>query len=133
MLFVDLDHFKAINDTHGHAAGDEVLRTVAATLKSQLRRSDLLGRIGGEEFSVFLPDTDLDGARQVAENLRRAVQACQLEVDGRQLSITASIGVAVRTSGTQTLQALQQQADEAMYEAKKAGRNRVSTLVTSPG
>ena len=131
VLFVDLDHFKAINDTHGHAAGDEVLRTVAATLQTHLRRSDLLGRIGGEEFSVFLPDTDLDGARQVAENLRLAVQACQLEVDGSPLSITASIGVAVRTRSTQTLQALQQQADEAMYEAKKAGRNRVSTLDTS--
>jgi len=108
-----------------------VLRTVAATLQTHLRRSDLLGRIGGEEFSVFLPDTDLDGARQVAENLRLAVQACQLEVDGSPLSITASIGVAVRTRSTQTLQALQQQADEAMYEAKKAGRNRVSTLDTS--
>lgn len=128
VLFVDLDHFKSINDTHGHAAGDEVLRTVAKTLKAHLRRSDLLGRIGGEEFSVFLPDTDLNGARQVAENLRLAVQQCRLEVNGTRLSITASIGVAVRSSDTQTLQALQQRADEAMYEAKKAGRNRVSTL-----
>jgi len=112
VLFVDLDHFKVINDTHGHAAGDEVLRVVARTLGESLRRSDLLGRIGGEEFSVFLPDTPLAGALQVAENLRQAVQACEPRVGESRLSITASIGVA----------------DEAMYAAKKAGRNRVSTL-----
>ncbi len=131
VLFVDLDHFKAINDTHGHAAGDEVLRVVARTLGEQLRRSDLLGRIGGEEFSVFLPDTAVSGALQVAENLRLAVQQCQPDIGGgTRLSITASIGVASRSPGTQTMQSIQQRADEAMYEAKKAGRNRVSTLET---
>ena len=128
VLFVDLDHFKAINDTHGHAAGDEVLRVVARTLGEQLRRSDLLGRIGGEEFSVFLPDTPLAGALQVAENLRHAVQQCQPRVSTATLSITASIGVASRNGGQQSMQAIQQRADEAMYAAKKAGRNRVSTL-----
>ncbi len=131
VLFVDLDHFKTINDTHGHAAGDEVLRVVARTLGEQLRRSDLLGRIGGEEFSVFLPNTPLAGALQVAENLRLAVQQCQPDIGGgTRLSITASIGVASRSPDTQTMQAIQQRADEAMYEAKKAGRNRVSTLET---
>lgn len=129
VLFVDLDHFKTINDTHGHAAGDEVLRVVARTLGEQLRRSDLLGRIGGEEFSVFLPNTPVAGALQVAENLRMAVQQCQPNIGGgTQLRITASIGVASRSPGAQTMQAIQQRADEAMYEAKKAGRNRVSTL-----
>ena len=131
VLFVDLDHFKAINDTHGHAAGDEVLRVVARTLGEQLRRSDLLGRIGGEEFSVFLPNTPLAGALQVAENLRLAVQQCQPDIgSGTRLNITASIGVASRSPGAHTMQAIQQRADEAMYEAKKAGRNRVSTLET---
>ncbi len=130
VLFVDLDHFKAINDTHGHAAGDEVLRVVARTLGAHLRRSDLLGRIGGEEFSILLPDTALAGALQVAENLRQAVQQSQPEVGGQTLSITASIGVASRSPGAQSMHALQQRADQAMYEAKKAGRNRVSTLET---
>lgn len=128
VLFVDLDHFKQINDTHGHAAGDEVLRTVAHTLRGQLRKSDMLGRIGGEEFSVFLPDTPLAGAMTLAENLRLAIEQCQPEVGGSALTITASVGVASRTPKLNTMQAIQQYADEAMYEAKKAGRNRVSTL-----
>jgi diguanylate cyclase (GGDEF)-like protein len=126
VLFVDLDHFKNINDTYGHAAGDEVLRVVARTLSNNVRRSDVLGRIGGEEFSVFLPDTDLHGAHRLAEHVRVAIEACQPEVDGVRLKITASIGVAVRTSAQQSMQAIQQHADEAMYQAKRAGRNRVS-------
>jgi diguanylate cyclase (GGDEF)-like protein len=130
VLFVDLDHFKAINDNHGHAAGDEVLRVVARTLSEQLRRSDLLGRIGGEEFSVFLPDTSVSGAIQVAENLRLAVQRCQPRLGETVLNITASIGVASLSADAQTMQAIQQRADEAMYKAKKDGRNRVSTLET---
>lgn len=131
VLFIDLDHFKSINDTHGHAAGDEVLRTVAQTLAAQLRRSDLLGRIGGEEFSVFLPQTALAGALEVAESLRLALQECHPDIGSTRLNITASIGVACRNSGTQNIQTIQQRADEAMYEAKKAGRNRVSTLETA--
>ena len=128
VLFIDLDHFKRINDTHGHAAGDEVLRVVARTLGEHLRRSDLLGRIGGEEFSVFLPNTALAGALQVAETLRQAVQQCRPDIGGTRLDITASIGVASRSPGVQTMQSIQQRADEAMYQAKKGGRNRVSTL-----
>lgn len=128
VLFVDLDHFKKINDTYGHAAGDEVLRVVAQTLGSHLRNSDLLGRIGGEEFSAFLPDTTLDGALQVAENLRSAIAQSHHDLGGLSLSITASIGVASRGAGVQNIQNIQQRADAAMYEAKKAGRNRVSTL-----
>lgn len=128
VLFVDLDHFKAINDTHGHAAGDEVLRVVARTLGKHLRRTDLLGRIGGEEFSVFLPDTAQTGALLVAENLRQAIQQCRPNIGDLTLDITASIGVASRSQDVQNIQAIQQRADKAMYEAKKAGRNRVSTL-----
>ena len=133
VLFVDLDHFKKINDTHGHAAGDEVLRVVARTLEQSLRGSDLLGRIGGEEFSVFLPDTTLQGALQVAENLRTAVAQCRPVTASTPLDITASIGVASRAPGVQTIQSIQQRADAAMYEAKKAGRNRVSTLQMETG
>jgi len=123
-----LDPFKRINDTHGHAAGDEVLRVVAKTLGERLRGSDLLGRIGGEEFSVFLPDTPLQGAVQLAENLRLAVEQCCPDIGSTTLAITASIGVATRSHSAQSMDAIQQYADQAMYEAKKAGRNRVSTL-----
>jgi diguanylate cyclase (GGDEF)-like protein len=128
VLFIDLDHFKRINDTHGHAAGDEVLRVVARTLGERLRGSDLLGRIGGEEFSVFLPDTPLQGALQLAENLRSAIEQCCPDIGSTTLAITASIGVATRSHSAQSMDAIQQHADQAMYEAKKAGRNRVSAL-----
>jgi diguanylate cyclase (GGDEF)-like protein len=128
VLFVDLDHFKLINDSHGHAAGDEVLKRVAQTLQSQLRETDLLGRIGGEEFSIFLPDTPLSGAMQLAEHIRAVVAECHPQVGNTKLTVTASVGVATQTNKLNTMQAIQQHADEAMYEAKKAGRNRVSTL-----
>jgi diguanylate cyclase (GGDEF)-like protein len=126
VLFVDLDHFKSINDTYGHAVGDDVLRTVAQTLQTHVRRSDVVGRIGGEEFSVFLPDTDVRGAQQVAETLRSAIEGIDIEVNGVRLKITASIGVAAKRFEQETMQAIQQHADEAMYEAKRGGRNRVS-------
>jgi diguanylate cyclase (GGDEF)-like protein len=128
VLFIDLDHFKTINDTHGHEAGDEVLRVVANVLGTHVRASDVLGRIGGEEFSVFLPDTASEGARVVAENLRQAVQECRPRVGETVLTITASIGVASRSPTLNTMQAIQRRADEAMYDAKRAGRNRVSYL-----
>jgi len=105
-----------------------VLRVVAHTLSRSLRSSDLLGRIGGEEFSVFLPDTALEGALRAAENLRTAIAQCRPELGDLSLDITASIGVASRAPEAQTMKSIQQQADAAMYEAKKAGRNRVSTL-----
>ena len=128
VLFVDLDHFKRINDTHGHAAGDEVLRTVAQTLGGTIRGSDLLGRIGGEEFSVLLPDTATEGALRLAECLRLAVENCRPAIDGQVFAVTASVGVALSMDGQASLRAIQEQADEAMYQAKKAGRNRVSIL-----
>jgi len=128
VLFIDLDHFKSINDTYGHAVGDDVLRAVAQTLQSSVRRSDVVGRIGGEEFSVFLPNTQLPGAQQLAETLRVAVESIHIEVDGVRLKITASIGVAVKRFEQETMQAIQQHADQAMYEAKRGGRNRVSTF-----
>lgn len=128
VLFVDLDHFKRVNDTWGHAAGDAVLRAVAQALAGQLRADDALGRIGGEEFSVFLPNTGLDTARQRAEALRAAVQTCEIHHQAQVLTITASVGVAAGQSGGLALQVIQTQADAAMYQAKQAGRNRVAVL-----
>jgi diguanylate cyclase (GGDEF)-like protein len=128
VLFIDLDHFKSINDTYGHAVGDDVLRAVAQALQANVRRSDVVGRIGGEEFSVFLPNTQVKGAELLAENLRVAIETIQIEVDGVRLKITASIGVAAKRFDEETMQAIQQHADQAMYEAKRGGRNRVSTF-----
>lgn len=128
VLFIDLDHFKSINDTYGHSVGDDVLRAVAQTLQTAVRRSDIVGRIGGEEFSVFMPNTQVQGAQQLAETLRLAIEAIHIEVGGVRLKITASIGVAVKRLDQETMQAIQQHADQAMYEAKRGGRNRVSTF-----
>ena len=128
VLFIDLDHFKSINDTYGHAVGDDVLRAVAQTLQASVRRSDVVGRIGGEEFSVFLPNTQVKGAELLAESLRVAIESIHIKVDGVRLKITASIGVAAKRFNEETMQTIQQHADQAMYEAKRGGRNRVSTF-----
>lgn len=131
VLFVDLDHFKSINDTHGHAAGDEVLRVVSRVLQEQTRTSDLVGRIGGEEFSVFLPNTDRDGAASLAESLRVAIEVSCPQVADISLRVTASIGVADSTGAAKDMHTIQQHADAAMYEAKQGGRNRVSVFMAS--
>lgn len=128
VLFVDLDHFKSINDTHGHAAGDEVLRVVSRVLQEQTRTSDLVGRIGGEEFSVFLPNTDREGAASLAETLRLAIELSCPQVEEINLRVTASIGVADSSGPAKDMHTIQQHADAAMYEAKQGGRNRVSVF-----
>ncbi len=129
LLFIDLDHFKSVNDQHGHDAGDAVLRAVADALRNRLRRTDLLGRIGGEEFVVFLPGADAGNAMTVAEALRLDIQSLRIgTAAGVTLVITASIGVSADTAEGLSLQALQRQADQAMYQAKAGGRNRVSSL-----
>lgn len=131
VLFIDLDHFKSINDNHGHAVGDDVLRTFAHVLQHSVRRSDVVGRIGGEEFSVFLPNTEVTGAQRLAETLREAIENIHIDVAGVRLKITASIGVATKTFAQESMQVIQQHADQAMYEAKRGGRNRVSTFGAS--
>ena len=128
VLFVDLDHFKSINDTHGHAAGDIVLKSVADCLGRSLRGSDALGRIGGEEFSIFLPNTDMAGAVHLAEAIRSSIESLMPSIGERQLRVTASIGVARNEHSEQTMKDIQQQADQAMYRAKAGGRNRVSSF-----
>lgn len=128
VMFVDLDHFKSVNDTYGHAAGDIVLKTVAECLSKNIRKSDSLGRIGGEEFSIFLPNTDMNGAVELAETIRRSVESLMPDIGSQRLKITASIGVARNEHGNQSMKDIQQQADQAMYEAKAKGRNRVSSF-----
>ena len=128
VLFIDLDHFKLVNDTYGHAAGDIVLKSVASCLTRSVRASDTLGRVGGEEFSVFLPNTDVQGAAALAESIRRNIETLMPSTGEHIVQITASIGVARNGHGEQTMLDIQKQADQAMYRAKAAGRNRVSSL-----
>lgn len=127
MLFIDLDHFKHINDQYGHATGDVVLRAVAQELGNHTRKSDVLGRIGGEEFLFFLPDTSADSAREVAEKLRLAIEAMRIPLaDDTQLQVSASIGVSQSLPADSTVATIQRRADQAMYLAKAQGRNRVA-------
>lgn len=128
LLFVDIDHFKQINDRYGHESGDRVLQEIAACLTAQIRCSDVLGRIGGEEFSIFLPGTTIDGATALAEKLRAAVEAREVVVHDTSLHVTASIGIAPGTPGDTSIADIQRRADQAMYQAKQAGRNRVAQL-----
>jgi diguanylate cyclase (GGDEF)-like protein len=124
-LFIDLDHFKSINDKFGHETGDAVLRAVAECLSGNSRESDVVGRIGGEEFVVFLPNTGEQGALQLAEKLCRHVEALPLEFPGNnRRNVTLSIGVAQNRSSDITIADIQKRADEAMYAAKQQGRNR---------
>ncbi|MFM8467561.1 MAG: GGDEF domain-containing protein [Oxalobacteraceae bacterium] len=128
VLFVDLDHFKSINDTFGHAAGDHVLKSVADCLTGNIRHSDALGRIGGEEFSIFLPNTDINGATELAEHIRVSIEALMPDLGTDLRKITASIGVARNQHSDQLMLDIQRQADQAMYKAKAGGRNRVSSF-----
>ena len=135
LLVFDIDHFKAFNDTYGHLTGDQVLRLVAQVLKANLRGRDMPARFGGEEFVAILPDTELDGAMTVAENIRRSVQSKELlkrstnEKLGR---ITLSVGVA-QCRGGEGAASLIERADRCLYAAKGAGRNRVICERDLPG
>ena len=130
-MVVDLDRFKQVNDQHGHAAGDQVLVEVAHRLTANLRDSDLLARIGGEEFLVVLPESSMTDARRVAERLCEAVEErpIQLHSSAEALTVTVSIGVAVssgRIKGAGAINAVVEQADLALLESKGAGRNQVT-------
>jgi len=124
LMAIDLDHFKAVNDTHGHAAGDYVLQRVSMVLRNCLRNRDLLSRLGGEELAVLLPETDAALARVIGERLRRAIDEMELLWEGQPIHVTASFGVATAL-GTLPMVELFQQADAALYSAKHGGRNRV--------
>jgi diguanylate cyclase (GGDEF)-like protein len=123
LLLIDADRFKAINDEHGHAIGDVVLRELAARLRERVRREDVVGRWGGEEFVVALPETTPEGAAAVAESLREGVGGAPISAGGAQLRVTISIGVAAWTG--QELDDLVGRADHALYAAKAAGRDCV--------
>lgn len=126
LLVLDADHFKRINDQHGHAAGDEVLRQLAGVMLRSLRQVDVPARIGGEEFAVLLPSTGLEGARLVAERLRRAMAADTVtRADGTVIRYTVSIGLALMQAGIAGLDELLERTDRALYAAKAAGRNRL--------
>ncbi|MBU1404300.1 MAG: diguanylate cyclase [Proteobacteria bacterium] len=128
-IFFDADHFKRVNDSYGHEAGDAVLKTISATAQEQCRQTDTLGRYGGEEFLMLLPETDLEQGRALAERLRQAIEAQVSIADQHHIRITATFGVACYSPGTTADQPdfsdFIKQADTAMLEAKKAGRNRV--------
>ena len=148
LLILDIDHFKDVNDTHGHQAGDIVLRGVAEHCRQAIRTSDLIGRMGGEEFAILLPETGQQSACHLAERLRQGIQdqrwssnVSDLAVAqggeltpglARELAVTVSIGVATLTPAIPTLDVLYARADQALYAAKAGGRNRVSGVCPSP-
>lgn len=127
VMVIDIDHFKSINDAHGHATGDMVLRESAARLRASARREDSVCRIGGEEFLVICPNTDIKDALQSAERLRASLEANPITIGQNRKVITASIGVSTRQAETPDIDALVSAADQALYAAKNSGRNRVRT------
>jgi diguanylate cyclase (GGDEF)-like protein/PAS domain S-box-containing protein len=127
LILFDVDHFKQVNDTYGHPAGDYVLRHLAGLLTATFRPLDVVARVGGEEFAVLLPSTDLAVATAVANRLREAVAAQTVLVDGRTIGYTLSGGVAVAHDPALGLDILMKKADRALYAAKAAGRNRIAT------
>ena len=123
-MMVDIDFFKKVNDTYGHASGDAVLRTVASIIKEHLRESDIPSRYGGEEFAVLLPYTHIEEAKIVGERLRKAVETTPIPIDKKNINVTISMGLA-EFSPQETGEDLFKRADSALYEAKESGRNRV--------
>ncbi len=134
VCMLDIDHFKQVNDTHGHAAGDKVLMVLARSLIRQLRDTDILARLGGEEFAILLPDTPLQAAQEMAERLRSSLAAISVSLENQKppLHFTVSIGVALRHTTSATLEEMLRCADVALYEAKAAGRNRVCVACPEP-
>jgi diguanylate cyclase (GGDEF)-like protein len=128
LVMFDIDHFKQVNDLHGHAVGDRALRAAVGALRSNLREVDILGRIGGEEFAVLLPETPLAGALEVAERLRQAIMDITLPLEDSRfpLRLTASLGVAERSGEEHSVDMVLARADAALYRAKSQGRNRVT-------
>ncbi len=133
LLLVDVDHFKRVNDSHGHLIGDEVLRALAAELRQQVRESDVVGRFGGEEFTVLLPRTDAAGAYGIAERLRTSAGRLSVAAADARISVTVSIGVAVLGRHGDDLFELLAAADMALYKAKDAGRDQVRVSAHASG
>lgn len=125
LILFDIDHFKQINDTYGHVAGDSVLRQLGLVVKPRLRQQDVFARVGGEEFAVLLPEVDAEGALVAAEKIRRLVEGARFLVDHREFGCTVSVGVTSFDARMTSPESLYQSADKNLYEAKRTGRNRV--------
>lgn len=125
LLMLDIDHFKRVNDSHGHSAGDDVLKAVAASIKSQLRNVDMVFRYGGEEFLIMLSNTSREAAAMVGERLRYAAQAAEYYADGQLIELTVSLGCSTLLPG-ESAESLLRRADSALYVAKREGRNRLA-------
>ena len=133
LMVIDVDHFKQVNDSHGHLVGDAVLQHVATTIKDRLRSNDIVGRIGGEEFLAVLPDTPPEGAKQVAEELRQTLASNNMVKEGVEIGVTISVGLysAGRLHSSLTVDSMIAMADEALYRAKAKGRDRVEVAVAA--
>jgi diguanylate cyclase (GGDEF)-like protein len=123
---LDIDHFKNVNDTYGHAVGDQVLQVVSTRCKKAVREVDVLGRYGGEEFASLLLETEANGGRVVAERLRKAVAEPSINTDDGEIIVTISLGIAVLDKDCRDLDDLLRRADRALYAAKQGGRNQVA-------
>ena len=138
LILIDLDHFKSINDTYGHQAGDEVLRRVARILQDrikEIRSSDnvIAARYGGEELAILLPEIGLAGAERIAEVIRHSIETATIEFNDTRIPVTASLGLSTYTSqAMESVQTLVAAADGALYQAKSDGRNRVCSLTSAP-
>ena len=133
VLMVDLDHLKAVNDSHGNEVGNRMLRQLTRLIQAELRYADVLARYGGDEFILLLPDTPAKGALVVAQRIRDSVANVPLWVDGNRVTCTVSIGVAGHPVDGNTMDAVVARADRAMQEAKQQGGNRAVLLETPPG
>jgi diguanylate cyclase (GGDEF)-like protein len=132
LIMADIDHFKKVNDTFGHDAGDLVLKRVAATLQEGVRTVDVCARFGGEEIALLLPQTDLAGATDVAERLRAAIERRVTNYKGSEIRVTASFGVSTYGETVRSRDAFFLSADRSLYQAKAEGRNRVKSAAATP-
>ena len=127
----DIDHFKQVNDTYGHQAGDQVIREVARVLRENLRDTDIAGRYGGEEFGVILSNTDAQSARVFCERLRKQVAALEVEHEDLTINITVSLGISQADVSTPAYTDWLEQADQALYASKQGGRNQTRIFQSS--
>ncbi|MAC26055.1 MAG: GGDEF domain-containing protein [Sandaracinus sp.] len=125
LILFDIDHFKQINDTYGHLAGDAVLRQLGTVVRTHVRRDDIIARTGGEEFGIITPEVGLHGAVELAKKLNRLVDEQAFEFEGTRIAVTISLGVCEWDEAMQSTQAIVQASDEKLYEAKRTGRNKV--------
>jgi len=125
LLMFDIDHFKQVNDAHGHLAGDAVLKDLVSVVKERIRRDEILARYGGEEFAIILPETKLEGALALAESIRIKVAQARFSFQGQVIPISISIGIAILDERDRNAADLIQRADDQLYQAKRGGRNRV--------